>query len=598
VVDHRPPTRRAAHLSIVLAAALFVALAHLVSRHFDVRVDLSQDRLSGWSPAALRVIERLDDTLAIELFVTARPQLAAAQLHRRRLMDRFDELAAESRGRVEIVVSDPSESYADRLRAERLGITPIELEDFSGTSLVRQDVWFAAVLRHRGREQVLGFLHPLTLEYDVASAAARLASARRTRLGWLVGEVPGDVPGADGATTTPDAGFTVLRRHLERRFQVVDVYGLDSGVTLPEDLDALVCLAPRELGPRAVFEIEDFVHGGGALVVLADRSRASQAARRIDTYATGLEALFEAWGAPHTDAAVWDRVRPTKIQITSAAEGGAARTSSVDFPFWPTILSDGLSETSPVTARMRMVALRWAHPFLSAEPVEGLARTSLVRTSDAAFATVLEPLIRVDGASIDGTTKELIAAGRPAVFDLALALEGTFPTLFGDNSPPAIDHTSGAGVAGTERTRTSGAARAARVVLVGDSDFARDEVIAAPDGGLAPIGRAAALLLENCIDWVALDDELAVLRMRAPKDRRLVDFDARAALAEGVEQAEGLSGRTAAAERAKASAAGTRRLWTFASLAGSLLLVGVLVAVAIARRRRAPLVVLERGGRA
>jgi len=594
VVDARPPSRRAAQLSIVLAAALFVALAHLVSRHFDVRVDLSQDRLSGWSPAALRVIERLDDTLAIELFVTARPQLAAAQLHRRRLMDRFDELAAESRGRVEIVVSDPSDSYADRLRAERLGITPIELEDFSGTSLVRQDVWFAAVLRHRGREQVLGFLHPLTLEYDVASAAARLASARRTRLGWLVG----DVPSADGTTATPDAGFTVLRRHLERRFQVVDVYGLDSGVTLPADLDALVCLAPRELGPRAAFEIEDFVRGGGALVVLADRSRASQAARRIDTYATGLEALFEAWGAPHTDAAVWDRVRPTKIQITSAAEGGASRTSSVDFPFWPTILSDGLSETSPVTARMRLVALRWAHPFLSAEPVDGLARTSLVRTSDAAFATVLEPLIRVDGASIDGTTKELIAAGRPAVFDLALALEGTFPALFGDISPPAVDHASGAGVAGTERTRSISAARAARVVLLGDSDFARDEVIAAPDGGLAPIGRAAALLLENCIDWVALDDELAVLRMRAPKDRRLVDFDARAALAEGVEQAEGLSGRTAAAERAKASAAGTRRLWTFASLAGSLLLVGALVAVAIARRRQAPLVVLEGGGRA
>lgn len=592
MVDARPPSRRAAHLSVVLAAALFVALAHLVSRHFDVRVDLSEDRLSGWSPAALRVVERLDDTLAIELFVTARPELAAAQLHRRRLMDRFDELAASSGGRVEIVVSDPSASYADRLRAERLGITPIELEDFSGTSLVRQDVWFAAVLRHRGREQVLGFLHPLTLEYDVASAAARLASQRRTRLGWFVGDLPKD----EDEVRTTDPGFTVLRRHLERRFEVVDVYGLDSGVTLPKDLDVLVCVAPRTLAPRAVFELDDHVRGGGALVVLADRSRANAAARRVDTYATGLENLFEAWGSPQTDGAVWDRMRPTKIQVSSGAEGGVARTSSVDFPFWPTILADGLSQTSPVTARMRVVAMRWAHPFLEAEPKDGVVRTSLVRSSDAAFATVLEPLIRVDGASIDGTTKELIAAGRPSAFDLAVALEGTFPSLFGERSPPAVDHATGADVAGTERPRTHTEARAARVVLFGDADFARDEVIAAPDGGLAPIGRVAALLVENALDWVALDDELAVLRMRSPKDRRLVDFDARARLAEGVEQAEGLAGRTAAAERARARAALSRRTWTAASLGGSLLLVGALVAVAVVRRRSAPLVDASVGG--
>jgi ABC-type uncharacterized transport system involved in gliding motility auxiliary subunit len=582
-------------LTAFLATALFLALSQFAARHFDLRVDLSEDQLSGWSPAAERVLERLDDTLSVELFVTGRPELSAAQLHRRRVLERFDELAASARGKVALVVSDPTDSYPDRLRAQRLGLSSVPVEDFSGTSRVSQDVWFAAVLRYRGREETIGFLHPLTLEYDVAAAVANLTAERRARLGWMVGDVPGDA----GAPSAPDSGFRALRRHLEQRFDVVEVFGLASGVALPADLDALVCLAPRELAPRAVFEIEEFVRAGGGLLVLSDRSRAVDAARRIETYATGLEPLFAAWGVPQAVEAVWDRVQATPLVVTRAAEGRVgADQATVAYPLWPSIRAAGLDQDSPITARLRLLPLRWAHPFEAGAAVDGVVRASLARSSDESFVLPLSPEIRVDGASIDALTRELTVRFEPQAYDLAVRLEGRFPTAFtGPVSPLAVDHATGAEVPGTERLARAEPAQTARVVLVGDSDFARDEVVALREGGLSQPGRVAALLLENAVDWLTLGEDLAALRMRSPRDRSLVDFDARAALAEGVEQAEHLSGITAAAQRAKARAAAERRSHTLASFSGSLVLVALLAGVSIVRRRRAPLVDLpHRGG--
>lgn len=591
-----PPTRRQAALTALLASLVFLATARFAERHLSARVDLSEDGLSGWSDASAAIVGRLDDLLSVELFFTGAPKHAAAQLHRRRLLDAFDEFQSLAGDDVRVVLSDPNASFEDRQRAHGFRIFGVPMAEQSGTSRVQQNVYFGAVLRYRGLEEVVPFLSPVTLEYDVASAVHRLIEGERPRVGWFVGTVP--VPEderGDGPAFATDTDFAALRRHLEARYRVEDVFGLESGVRVSSALDALVLLAPRELAPRAAFEIEEYVRGGGSLVVLADRSRAEVEARRLDGYATGLEDLFAAWGAPVSDEVVWDRTSAHRAQTTSGL-GGAAGT--IEYPLWvdlreatsagPGARFDG---TSPVTARLRQLILSWAHPIEPAAPVAGVTRRWLAQSSENAWSVESLGLLEVDPVSIEATTRQLIAGdARPERLALAVALEGRFPAAdanaLGPDSlgPDALDPTSREPVPGTGRARRSEAAVPARVAIVGDADWARDRSVVAEEG-MSLIGRQAASLLENLVDWGVSSDELVALRARVPSDRRLVDFERRALEAEGVVEAEGIRGATQRAERARSRARTERLTWTGVSIGGSLVLVAAIVAVAFARRR-------------
>lgn len=591
-----PPTRRRAAVTALLALALFVAVARVAERHLSVRVDVSEDGLSGWSAATESIVDRLDDLLAIELFFTGEPKHAAAQLHRRRLLDAFDEFEALAGNRVRIVLSDPNASFEDRQRAHRFRIAPLPFEEQSGTTRVQQNVYFGAVLRYRGREEVVPVLSPVTLEYDVASAVHRLVEGERPRIGWYVGDVP--VPESEREEGDParraDTDFVVLRRHLERRFDIADVFGLDSGVRVPAGLDALVLLAPRDLAPRAAFEVEQFVRGGGALVVLADRSRARQEARRLNGYATGLEDLLAAWGAPVAPDLVWDRTSAVAAGTTSAVAGRA----SIEYPLWIVVRERSAAfegarfdDSAPVTARLRALLTFWAHPIEPATPPEGVRRRWLTQSSENAWTVPLLGLLELDSASIEATTRQLIAGDDVARrHDLAVALEGVFPPLdAAPVGPPALDPITREPVAGTERARRDEPAASARVAVLGDADWARDGSVAT-ENGLTDSGGQAAVFLENLVDWSVQSDELVALRARVPRDRRLVDFEQRASEAEGVVDAAGIRAATERAERARARARRARLWWTGAALGGSFALVGLIALAAFWRRRRATLV--------
>lgn len=591
-----PPTRRQALLTVLLAALVFLALARFAQRHVSARADLSADGLSGWSDATATIVGGLDDLLSIELFFTGAPKHASAQLHRRRLLDAFDEFEALAGDDVRVVLSDPNASFEDRQRAHGFRIFPVPMSEQSGTSRVQQNVYFGAVLRYRGLEEVVPFLSPVTLEYDVASAVHRLIEGERPRVGWYLGNVP--VPEeerGEGPAFEPESDFGALRRHLEARYRIEDVFGLENGVRVPAALDALVMLAPRDLAPRAAFEVEEFVRAGGSLIVLADRTRAEVEARRLDGYATGLEDLFVAWGAPLSPDVIWDRTSAHRAQTVGGVGG---TTSTIEYPLWVDVrertgANEGahFDDASPVTARLRQLIHSWVHPIEAAEPVSGVTRRWLSRSSENSWVVPNLGLLEVDSAAIEATTMQLTAGSAPAArHDLAVALEGRFPALDdAPTGPAAVDPTTRTEVPGTERERRREPAAAARVAIVGDADWARDRSIVAEDG-MSLIGRQAATLLENLVDWGVSSDELVALRARVPSDRRLVDFEQRALEAEGVVEAEGIRGVTRRAERARARAQRDRLTWTAVSIGGSLLLVGAIVFVAFARRRASTLI--------
>lgn len=569
---------------VLLGALLWLgvlAFANLLARdHMGFVRDLSEERLATPSPVAGDLLARLDDRLQVELYFTSAIEHGPLQLAQRQMLDLLGELRRLGGGRIELVRADPARSGEARLEAERLGIQPLDITAQRGTSAVAQRVHLGAVLRYRGRQEVLPLVLPQSLEVLFLGAVQQLLRERPPRIGWFAPE------------EDPER-FRLARELLHRRAEIVPMDGLAEGFAVPSDLDLLVVLAPRELHPRAAFEIDQHVRRGGALLALVDRSQANVAARSLRPVRTGLEALFEVWGLAVDPRVVFDAKHHAVIGLRRG-QGGVQRQP---YPFFVRVERGGMDETHPGTLGLDSAELFWAHPLMLEASPAGVERAVLLSSSDQTWPVEPSGSLDFSAEAVRSLETELLVRGGAAALPLAVALVGRLPSPHANlPPPPARDPFGGPDRAPRADQRgLAEAAGAARVVLVGDADWAAQMGLApADEGGLSARPFENRALLENLVDWLLAEPEMAALRARRPKDRRIEDFFAQELEREGVTRLAGAldpagsAARTLAQERALARAERRRWMWTAGSFALSLLAVAALSGVALRRRRAAP----------
>jgi ABC-type uncharacterized transport system involved in gliding motility auxiliary subunit len=571
-----PRRRGLVWLVAVLLVAVYWESARLVERGLRLRVDLSEDRLLSVSPESAAVLRGLEDLAQLELYFTAGSRSAAFQLTQARLTEQLREFERLSRGRLELVFSDPGRSAAAALEAERYGLSPRRIGSVGGSQLAVELVHLGAVLRYRGAEQVLPWLTPASLEYQLVAAALRLERARPVRLGWYVG---GPEP----------ERFRTAREVLATRAEIVPLGGLEEGRALV-DLDLAVLVQPVDLAPRAVYELDQFLQRGGRLALVLDRSYGGLEAiraRRLEPLVTGLEAWLATLGLECSPDLLWDQVRHRPVPLVRAGADGARGTAAeqwVPFPLWPDIGPDGFAEGHPLTHRLPSLPLRWAHPLRWLTEVEGLERQDLVRTSERTYRVPFAPAIEFDLEAIRLRESELLASGDGARETVVAALQGRFPSPFAERGPPPVRDPFG----GPDRSAPGdgpvlSAAADTRLLVVGDTDW-----LSSSGGRMAP---ECVLFLENLVDWLGVAPELLALRNKLPRDRSIRDFEReefeRAGLSTlgGEDTAAGRAARGLAEQRALERAQALRRRYTAAAPLGTLLALGAVVCCTRVLRR-------------
>ncbi len=554
--------------AFLLAVALVLG-NRLAREHVDLCLDLSEERLSEPSPVARKMLAELADPLQVRAFFTGKPRLGVVQIAKRRLVEALEGLARIGAGRVELEFLDPNGSSEAREEARALGIAPVPVQGVQGTSEVSQETWFGLALRYRGREEVLSFVLPQTFESSVLAALWRLTREAEPTLGFLSGR--GDGSGDE---------FLGIRKELEPDYRVREVLDLALGGPIPDDVALLIVAGPRELHPRAVFAIDQFLQRGGRALFLIDRVRVDLVRQEIERIDTGLEGALEGWGVLPGEPLVFDLERSNRITTHETIQvggetitGGEAR---IPYPFWPNVGADGMDASNPVTARVEGADLFWAGSLDSPAP-EGLEKVELLRSSSATWLVEAEGATDLDPRSMRARATALQAGGGGKSRALAGVVSGRFPSPFESGAPApldpiqeAIDRSRGTGAprgsVGTEEAVLSRAA-STQIVVVGDADWVANEKF------LTPRNRELFLGL---VDWLALEDDLLALRTRMPKTRAIQDFleQERRALGLLGPRAEGAGDTNAIArleETAEARAA-TRRWRSMAlAFAGSLL---------------------------
>lgn len=531
----RGAERANAWLTAALLLGIVVAGNQLARRHLVVRRDLSEDQLYAVSDATRRILARLEDRLQVTTYFTGRIESGEVALAKAGIEARLDELREIAGPRMEVVALDPSSSSQAEADAVRLGILPIRVAVQQGTQPVQQSVFLGLALRYRGREQVLERADLRGFEVQFASAVYALVRDRRAVVGWLGEHAPADDP--LGPTF---ASFQTARNMISVRHELVDVEHLDLGEPVPRQVEILFVVRPRELHPRAAFEIDQFVQRGGRLVVLVDQVSYSwytrEAREDVDPPPpTGLEELLRAYGALPTPAHVWDvegaSTHAYLIPLGRDPLTGEVRhrAETCTTPIVVEVAAAGLDPEHPVTSGLQEVRFSWAQPVARGDVPAGVERTAIVSSSPDSYLTPITGRHVVSRADIEAKT--VIERGDrrrpPMSFLLAAALSGRFPSPF-DAAPAPFDplRAQDSPAGGTTDEPVLSAAADTHVVVFGDADWMRD----GEANELFPfVNRPEHRhLLMNLVDWLTLDDDLIALRRRVPRDRELLDFDAEA----------------------------------------------------------------------
>ena len=252
--------------SILLVFGIAAEILYL-SKDLRLRWDTTAEGLFTPSPSTQKVLAKLKKKLVIEAYFSSKlPGYMRQQ--RQQIVEMLDEYEQSSGGKLSVLYFDPLEDQAIEDRARRLGIRKHQANDFSDDSASFQVVWQGVMLRYGGdKKKVIETLGAQQLEETLTPQIRELVLDRKPKIGFIA-KPQRHHQWAQSMGQQPTSWDTV-KKGVEGRFDVVTL-DLGNGELLPADLDVLVVIEPKDMNDWEKYCIDQFVMGGGNLIVFAD----------------------------------------------------------------------------------------------------------------------------------------------------------------------------------------------------------------------------------------------------------------------------------------------------------------------------------------
>ena len=435
---------------------ILIAVNALISG-VRLRKDLTEERLYTLAPGTVQMLQELERPVALKFYFTKGNPNVPVPLKNyvQRTLDFLRDLAARSGGKVALEVLDPQPDSDAEEWAQRYGLVP----QATGGLGLAPDLYLGLVAVSGTKEAAIPFLDPSAeaqLEYLVARLVQEVTQSRRPRIG-IMSSLP--------VLAEPASPFAPARQtdwlfatELKKSYDVVPV--AMEAEAIPDDVDTLLLIHPKDIGARALFAVDQFVLKGGRLVAFVDpmcisgEKEASEEMVRPQL-ASDLNRLTGAWGVTVATAqVVADLAAATPINV---GDGRAER-----LPAWLSLRAEpNIDREEIATGSLESLMMPFAGAIVGT-PAEGLDLKTLVYASSN--AVTLNAYMARNPADLN------TRAGQPAPrAALAVRLSGKFPTAFPDGQPPRAGETNAAAATTNGWLKTS--AKDGAVVLVADADL-------------------------------------------------------------------------------------------------------------------------------
>ena len=448
---------------LIALAVLFLAVVMLSNVGLrGMRVDLTQNRLYTLSPGTRQVLAELNEPINLYFYFSREAAAKQAPLlmpYATRVREFLEELAARSNGKIHLRIVDPQPFSDDEDRAAEFGLQ--SLQSGGGDALY---FGLTGTNSTDGRSAIPSFQADREefLEYDVAKLINELGTPKKPVIGVMstLG-LQGQFNPMTGQMGDPWPIYTQLEELFTLHSLTPDVDHID------KDVDVLLLVHPKQLPPKTLYAIDQFVMRGGRVLLFLDPNAGADTsgqdpsnpmAGMMANHSSDLEPLLKAWGVDYD---------PTKV-IGDLERGLEVRTNAQSPPVRHIgILGLGredMDQKDVVTASLEKINLATAGSLAARAGAKTTFEPLLLSSASAApipaqrFNALTDPSTLRDGFKPTGTRYALAARVTGAV-------ESAFP-----QGPPPDEKAA----AGPPAAHLAKSVQPANIVIIADTDLLMD----------------------------------------------------------------------------------------------------------------------------
>lgn len=449
---------------LIALAVLFLGVVMLSNIGLrGMRLDLTQNRLYTLSPGTHQVLAELKEPIDLYFYFSrdaAAKQAPLVMPYATRVREFLEEIATRSGGKVRLHVIDPQPFSEEEDHASEFGLQALQTGN-SGDTLY---FGLAGTNSTDGRSVIpaFGADREEFLEYDVAKLIHELGTPKKPVIGLISSlGMQGQFNPMTGQLGDPWPILTQIEQLFTVRPLTASIDHVD------KDVDVLMIVHPKQLPPRTLYAIDQFVMRGGRIFLFVDpdsgadtsgRDPSNPMAGPMASHSSDLEPLLSTWGIAYDPGKViGDMGRGLEVRATMQSQPilhigvlGLHR-GDMDPNDVVTASLDSINMATSGSLAARPGAKTTFEPLL-------LSSTDAAPIPKARFAGLTDPSTLRDGFKPSGVRYALAAR-------ITGPVESAFP-----QGPPA----DGAPPAGPPTAHLSKSVSPVNIVVIADTDMLLD----------------------------------------------------------------------------------------------------------------------------
>lgn len=313
--------RSAYSAGILLLLAILFITPTIMSTVFlkGMRIDLTENSLYTLNEGTRNILSNMDEPVNLYLYFSEdiSRDLPQFRSYARWAGEMLEEFVEQSGGKLTLKRVDPVPFSPQEDQAAQYGLQGVPV----GTA---GDMLYFGLVGTNSLDglEVMPFLQPdkeKFLEYDLAKIVFSLSHPTHKKVGLISGLDMG--PGFDPATQNVREAW-VIHQQLDQLFDLQTLPA--DGNEFPEDLELLVLVHPKDLGENMLYQIDQFVLGGGRVLAFMDPVAEADLggdpndpmARMNAGGSSSLGPLLQAWGVSFdTDRVIGDFAYALQVSI-------------------------------------------------------------------------------------------------------------------------------------------------------------------------------------------------------------------------------------------------------------------------------------------
>jgi len=447
-----------------------VALLLIVgnSMLFFFRVDLTSGRSYSISDTTRKILSGLKAPVQLTYYLSGK--LKSQDPSFQQIEDLLQEYGRASSGNVQVVLVNP-EGQEGNLDLPAKGISPRNLSLVDRTQKSQSLVYSGILLRYLNETKALPFINnPGSIEYELDAAIVQLDKKKNLVVGML---------NAEGSQAEINTQYTIMRREFSKLYEIREL-GRDEPI--PPTVDVLFVFRPETMPKESMVNVDQFIMSGKGVMLAMDpvNVRLDYGLMAIPPNDSQALSMVASYGINVGKSLVMDEYSKP-IPMTQSANG-QQYTQMMPYPFWPSLGPQDTNQNHPIMTNVSGLDFYWVSPLSISEGVQAEVLVSSTETSKLQTGAFD---VNPEAAQLTYNTSSEVAQARP----LAVLRTGAMASAFASEKPV---------LASTEQ---------ARLIVVGDADFASDLIQYTESG-------SNLYFLKNLLEWLGNDVELMQIRTR------------------------------------------------------------------------------------